>query len=83
MVLFCAAHRRTFTLARGPVRGMDPYKQLDHTAWARHMRAARRRVGAIAWLLGCGARGSFLACWQATRWCSVVMEPGCCPWPRV
>lgn len=83
MVLFCAAHRRTFTLARGPVRGMDPHKQLDHTAWARHMRAARRRVGAIAWLLGCGAQGSFLACWQATRWCSVVMEPGCCPWPRV
>ncbi|GBF97098.1 hypothetical protein Rsub_10109 [Raphidocelis subcapitata] len=50
-VVWCAAHRRPFTLAFGRARAMDPNQQFNEPLWRRYMRSAANKVNAIVWVL--------------------------------
>lgn len=50
-VLWCAAHRRPFTLAMRPSRGMRPDQQYDDDACNKIKKAAAAKVAPLVWLL--------------------------------
>ena len=77
--MWCSAHHRTFTLARGRSRPMDPAQALDEAAWARHMAATARRVERVAWALdhlGAAARRAAKTARVALRCYRTINSPG-------
>lgn len=50
-VLWCAVHRRPFTLAFGRIRAMDPSQKFNEPLWRRYMRSAANKVNALVWVL--------------------------------